>query len=116
MKGDNKLKNIIPTFELYSEFMGNNEEQIINDFCDKVRNELEADLTLAEYSKFRFWKYHVRKALGVFYDKFKKDTGALDTTYDEFCEFMWKDLDENLDEDSSFKKLLIDSDYKMGKA
>ena len=116
MKGDSKLKNVNETFELYSEFVGKNETQIIDDFCDKVRNELDADLTLNEYSKFRFWKHHVSKALNSFYKKFKKDTGASDTTYDDFCEFMWKDLEENIDENSAFKALLMDSDCKIGEA
>ena len=113
-----KEDRVTPTFELYSEFIGNNEEQIINDFCDKVRNELEADLTLAEYSKFRFWKHHTKNALELFYKKFKKDTRS-DTTYDEFCEFMWKDLDENLHDDDipkELKELVTDLHHEIGEA
>ena len=72
MKGDSKLKNINDTFELYSEFVGKNEKQIIDDFCDKVKNELLGNLTLDEYSRFRFWKHQVSKSLNTFYSQFKK--------------------------------------------
>ena len=84
-------------FELYSKFIGENEEVIIDDFCDKIKKELIGDLTLDEYSRFRFWKDHSDKHLKTFYRTFKKETKS-DISYNIFCELMWNTLDEALPE------------------
>ena len=95
-------------FELYSKFVGENEQNIIDDFCLKVKNELIGDLTLDEYSRFRFWKHHLSKEIDFFYEKFKKETRVMSVSYDDFCEFMWKDI-ENQDENDfpeEFKSMM----------
>ena len=84
-------------FELYAEFVSENEQKIIDDFCSKVRNEMVGDLTLDEYSRFRFWKNHSAKHLNTFYKKFKEEAKS-DIPYDIFCELMWNTLDEALPE------------------
>ena len=91
MKGDKM-------FELYSKFIGENEEVIIDDFCDKIKKELIGDLTLDEYSRFRFWKDHSSKHLKTFYKTFKGETKS-DMPYNIFCELMWNTLDEALPEE-----------------
>ena len=89
MKGDKM-------FESYALYIGDNEEEIINEFCDKIRKELIGDLTLDEYSRFRFWKNHTVDELKHFYKKFKKETKS-DMNYNRFCELMWNTLD-NVDD------------------
>ena len=81
-------------FELYSEYIGKNEEGIIEDFCNKVKNELIGDLTLNEYSRFRFWKHSLGKELSSLFLKYLKDNGVdkVPMQYDVFCEMMWNDL------------------------
>jgi len=91
MKGDKM-------FELYAKFIGKNEKKIIDDFCDKVRNEMVGDLTLDEYSRFRFWKNHSASHLRTFYKKFKKEACS-DITFHTFCELMWSTLDEAMPDD-----------------
>lgn len=76
----------------YSLYVEKNEEEIINDFCDKIRNDLIGDLTLDEYSKFRFWKDLTSDELRFFYKKFRKETKT-DMNYNSFCEYMWFVLD-----------------------
>ena len=91
MKGDKM-------FELYAKFIGKNEKKIIDDFCKKIKRELIGDLTLDEYSRFRFWKNHSNKYLRTFYKVFKEDTKG-EMPYDIFCELMWNTLDDALPED-----------------
>ena len=105
MKGDEM-------FELYAEFIGANEKEIIDDFCSKVKRETIGDLTLDEYSRFAFWKEHVGSELNHFYSKFKEDTKTT-IPYNLFCELMWntldgKDIPEELQEImSSIKSLQV---------
>ena len=84
-------------FELYSEFVGKNEKNILDDFCKKVKRELIGDLTLDEYSRFRFWEDHTSKNLKAFYKIFKEETKG-DMPYKIFCELMWNTLDDMLPE------------------
>ena len=90
MKGDRM-------FELYSEFVGKNEKEIIDDFCSKVKRETIGDLTLDEYSRFRFWEDHLSDELKSFYKVFKDETKS-DVSYNTFCELMWNTLDSSLPE------------------
>ena len=90
-------------FELYAEFIGKNEKKIIDDFCVKIKKELIGDLTLDEYSRFRFWKDYTSESLKKFHKKYKKDTKK-DVSYDIFCELMWESLDNMLPEE--IKKML----------
>ena len=91
MKGDKM-------FELYSKFVGDNEEEIIDDFCNKVKRDLIGDLTLDEYSRFRFWKDYSNKALREMFRRYRIDTKD-DMSYNTFCDLMWKTLDENIPEE-----------------
>ena len=108
MKGDKM-------FELYAEFIGKNEQEIIDSFCLKVREELIGDLTLDEYSRFRFWKHHVKKQLDYFYGQFKEDTKAFDLNYDAFCELLWHNIGDSAPEEI---KEMLDSikNIKIGEA
>ena len=85
MKGDKM-------FESYSKYVGENEKKIIDDFCNKVKNEMIGDLTLDEYSRFRFWKYTTDKELNFFHDKFTKDMDC-DMNFDSFCDLLWNALE-----------------------
>ena len=49
MKGDKVT-------EIYANFVDDNQDSIINDFCNKIKEHLIGDLTLDEYSRFMFWK------------------------------------------------------------
>ena len=40
----------------YEIYMNDNEERIVDDFCKEIKKERVSDLTLDEYSRFRFWK------------------------------------------------------------
>ena len=107
MKGDKNNK----MFKLWSNFMEKNEKKIINDFCSKIKNEIIGDLTLDEYSQFRFWRYHSSEQLKPFYKTFKKETKS-NIPYTIFCELLWNSLDgiileglEDMD-NAEFKKII----------
>jgi hypothetical protein len=72
--------------------------EIIDDFCSKVKRETIGDLTLDEYSRFRFWEDHLSDELKSFYKVFKDETKS-DVSYNTFCELMWQTLDENIPEE-----------------
>ena len=98
-------------FELYSKFIGENEEEIIDDFCIKIKEQMIGNLTLDEYSRFRFWKNHSGDYLKDFYKTFKAETKS-DIPYNIFCELMWNSLDEAIPEElkeivSSIKSIQV---------
>ena len=39
----------------YSKYVDINSDEIVNDFCDKIREQKIGDLDLNTYSCFRFW-------------------------------------------------------------
>ena len=78
----------------YEIYMNDNEERIVDDFCKEIKKERVSDLTLDEYSRFRFWKKETSKELRSFYKRFKKDTRDEDITFDKFCKFTWVNMDK----------------------
>ena len=86
MKGDKM-------FEDFSEFMGENENKIVDDFCDKIKKDKIGNLTLDEYLRFRFWKSHTSKEITFFHSKFVEDTKT-NMSFDSFCELLWNTLDD----------------------
>ena len=92
MKGDKM-------FELYAEFIGKNEEEIIDDFCLKLKEELIGDLTIDEYSRFRFWKHFTSKELKLLYKDFKNGTNDEYFNYEKFCELLWNKMDDTMPEE-----------------
>ena len=89
MKGD-KL------FNKYSKYIDANKDEIVDDFCDKIKKEELGDLTLDEYSRFRFWKWFSSDRIEEFYLDYKKTVGEDYVEYDEFCELLWLSMSEDL--------------------
>ena len=86
MKGDKM-------FEAYAKYVGDNEKEIVDDFCSKIKKDLVGDLTLDEYSRFRFWTNHTEDELRHFHRRFKDETKD-NMPYNIFCELMWHSLDD----------------------
>ena len=82
-------------FDLYSKFIDENEDRIIEDYCEKIKKEAIGDLTLDEYSRFLFWKDLTKSELNHFYENFKEETKATEMPYDLFCELMWNTLGDS---------------------
>ena len=57
----------------YSKYVDVNSDEIVNDFCDKIKEHKIVDLDLNTYSCFRFWKHVVHDSLKSFYKDFKKE-------------------------------------------
>ena len=106
MKGDKM-------FELYAKFIGENESAIVDDFCNKIKEEMDGALTLDEYSRFRFWKNHVNKELIEFYSRFRGETKT-DMPFDSFCELMWKTMGDIMPEDSGELMEMMNSVKTIG--
>ena len=82
----------------YYKFINKNEEKIINDFCDKIKEQKIGDLDLDTYSKFRYWKSESMDRLKVFYKEFKQETRDDKIHFDDFCEFAWLQIEDFIDE------------------
>ena len=82
----------------YSKYIEKNEDNIINDFCDKIREQRIGDLDLDTYSQFRFWKSETADHLKDFYKDFKKETKDDNISFDDFCEFVWTQMESFMDE------------------
>ena len=78
----------------YEIYMNNNEDMIVDDFCKEIKKERVSDLTLEEYSQFRFWKEETSEELKSFYKRFKKDTRDEAITFEKFCRFTWINMDK----------------------
>ena len=108
MKGLNKeMKRLA---EGYSKYIDKNEDEIVNDFCDKIREQKIGNLDLDTYSQFRFWKSETTDHLKDFYEDFKEDTKDDKIPFDDFCEFVWLQMEDFIDEmpddvSSLFKEL-----------
>ena len=94
----------------YSKYIEKNEDNIINDFCDKIREQKIGDLDLDTYSQFRFWKRETSDHLKNFYKDFKEETKDGKISFDDFCEFIWLQMEDFIDEmpddvSSLFKEL-----------
>lgn len=89
MKGD-KL------FNKYSEYIDANKDEIVDDFCDKIKKEELGDLTLDEYSRFRFWKWFSEDKIRSFYLDYKQSVGEDHFEYDKFCEMLWLSMSKDL--------------------
>ena len=82
----------------YSKYIEKNEDNIINDFCDKIREQKIGDLDLDTYSQFRFWKCETSSNLKDFYKDFKEETKDGKISFDDFCEFVWLQMEDFMDE------------------
>ena len=82
----------------YSKYIEKNEDNIINDFCDKIREQRIGDLDLDTYSQFRFWKSETSSNLKNFYKDFKEETKDGKISFDDFCEFVWLQMESFMDE------------------
>ena len=82
----------------YSKYVDINSDEIVNDFCDKIREQKIGDLDLNTYSCFRFWKHVVHDSLKDFYKDFKKETRDKEITFEEFCDFTWNEMGSMMDE------------------
>ena len=96
MKGLNKaIKGLTKG---YSKFIYKNEDKLINDFCNKIREQKIGNLDLDTYSLFRFWKNETSDRLKSFYKEFKKETKDGEIPFDDFCEFVWLQMEDFMDE------------------
>ena len=96
MKGLNKaIKGLTKG---YSKFIYKNEDKLINDFCNKIREQRIGNLDLDTYSLFRFWKSETTDHLKDFYKDFKEETKDGKISFDDFCEFVWLQMEDFMDE------------------
>ena len=82
----------------YSKFIYKNQDKIIDDFCDKIREQKIGNLDLDTYSQFRYWKSETSDHLKDFYEDFKEDTKDDKISFDDFCEFVWLQMEDFIDE------------------
>ena len=82
----------------YSKYIDKNEDEIVNDFCDKIREQKIGNLNLNTYSQFRYWKSETSDHLKDFYEDFKEDTKDDKISFDDFCEFVWLQMEDFIDE------------------
>ena len=82
----------------YSKFIYKNQDEIINDFCDKIREQKIGNLDLDTYSQFRYRKNETSGRLKSFYKEFKKETKDGEISFDDFCEFVWLQMEDFMDE------------------
>ena len=82
----------------YSKFIYKNQENLINDFCNKIKEQKIGNLDLDTYSQFRYWKSETSDRLKSFYEEFKKETKDGEIPFDDFCEFVWLQMEDCMDE------------------
>ena len=82
----------------YSKYIYKNQDKIIDDFCNKIREQKIGNLDLDTYSQFRFWKSETLDRLKGFYKEFKKETKDDEIPFDDFCEFVWLQMEDFMDE------------------
>ena len=92
------MKIVNKLIDKYISFVDKNETKIVNDFCKKIKESRVGDLTLDEYSRFRFWMVESKPHLKTFFKVFKKDTRDAELDFEKFCEFTWMTMDEYIDE------------------
>ena len=84
--------------EGYSKYIDKNQDEIIKDFCRKIKRQKIGDLDLDTYSQFRFWKSETSSNLKDFYKDFKEETKDGKISFDDFCEFVWLQMESFMDE------------------
>ena len=82
----------------YSKYIYKNEDQLIDDFCNKIKEQKIGNLDLDTYSQFRFWKRETADHLKGFYKDFKEETKDDKIPFDEFCEFIWLQMEDFMDD------------------
>ena len=82
----------------YSKYIDKNEDEIVNDFCDKIREQKIGNLDLDTYSQFRYWKSETLDRLKSFHEEFKQETKDGEIHFDDFCEFVWLQMEDFMDE------------------
>tara|TARA_Y100000310_G_scaffold339816_1_gene433679 strand:- start:124 stop:462 length:339 start_codon:yes stop_codon:yes gene_type:complete len=92
------MKIVKKMINRYSKYVDKNEKIIINEFCEKIKKHKIGDLTLDEYSRFKFWKIETDEHLRDFFQAFKDDTKDKEIDYETFCEFTWNTVEDYIDE------------------
>ena len=82
----------------YSKFIYNNQDEIIFDFCAKITAQKIGNLDLDTYSQFRYWKSETSDRLRSFHEEFKQETKNGEIHFDDFCEFVWLQMEDFMDE------------------
>ena len=82
----------------YSKFIYKNQDKIIDDFCDKIKEQKIGNLDLDTYSQFRYWKSETSDRLRSFHEEFKQETKDDEIHFDDFCEFVWLQMEDCIDE------------------
>ena len=96
MKGLNiEMKKLA---EGYYKYIDKNQDEIIKDFCRKIKRQKIGDLDLDTYSQFRFWKSETADHLKDFYKDFKEETKDDKIPFDDFCEFVWIQMESFMHE------------------
>ena len=86
-----KIKKLNKKFNKY---VDRNRIKLIDDFCKEIKDGEIGNLTLDEYSSFRFWQFDQKNSLNKFYAKFQKETKEKSLGFDMFCRWVWIHLDE----------------------
>ena len=82
----------------YSKFIYKNQDEIIHDFCAKITAQKIGNLDLDTYSQFRYWKSETSDRLRSFHEEFKQETKDGEIHFDDFCEFVWLQMEDFMDE------------------
>ena len=82
----------------YSKYIYKNEDQLIDDFCNKIKEQKIGNLDLDTYSQFRYWKSESLDRLKSFHEEFKDETKDSEIHFDDFCEFVWLQMEDFMDE------------------
>lgn len=94
----------------YSRYIDKNQDEIVKDFCKKIKQQKIGNLDLNTYSQFRYWKSEASDRLKSFHEEFKQETKDDKIHFDDFCEFVWLQMEDFMDEipddvSSLFKEL-----------
>ena len=94
-----ELSKVIDGLEKgYSKFIHKNQDEIIFDFCAKITVQKIGNLDLDTYSQFRYWKSETLDRLKSFHEEFKDETKDSEIHFDDFCEFVWLQMEDFMDE------------------
>ena len=89
----------------YDSYCNKNEKKIVDEFVREIRKWKVSDLTLAEFSRFLFWKSYQSIYLKKLYKDFKVEVDNTDLDYNAFCKATWIYIDKvSGDKDVDFDK------------
>ena len=78
----------------YNKYVDKNRDKLLNDFCKEIKELEIGNLTLGEYTKFRFWKEDQVDSLTDYYKQFQNDTKDYALDFDSFCKVTWQYMED----------------------